>query len=646
MAEPTIKILISCHKPISLPRSRVFLPMHVGAAGAAIPLAGTQPDDEGENVSDRNFTYCELSGQYWAWKNLDADYYGMCHYRRFFYFGGKRQVTNDHGQIEVDRLSPETIEEYLLDDAALIEQTVQQYDMVTPCYWDVRNVPTPDGPKRTIREHMRAYGLIDDAGFELMLEIAQRVQPSYYDDIVAYLNGSRYLGYNCYVMNQELFGRLCEYEFSILEEFDRRFDYEQRTATQRRICGFLGEILFSAFANHVRAEGTWRCAELPMVFFMDTPAPLDLSIVSLPEGGKAADGLPSEEELVDIVWRYPLETPYALVAGIDSLVRCLDAKRRYRLTVLCEPEFECAVANGLIWNRPANLKLQFTSWDGFDKSALPVETTWDEAQTILPLLIPWLFPTAGRFLWLQGNEVFFGDPAAALRAFDGKPLACAHDLAVERALNLQENVAVKACYKAQVGQAFDFFDFSLMAVDSDLLRTTTSLGDVVNRFRSLCGAFDVQAKDLARFLKPTETMQAMLSALAEQLGAGTIPFEVACPALEVAEVQTWAAVEHAAPWRAALVAGPKLLHYKQGKGLTKPELSPFSEKMPEADKRFWAAARQSGAYEQLLLEMAEYNKEGVGDAIIHVAEDLLPCGTRRRAAVSKIKLKATTLLGK
>ena len=76
---PNIKILISCHKEAPHPQSDVFLPVQVGAANAARRFEGMQPDDEGENISDRNFTFCELTAQYWAWKNLDADYYGLCH---------------------------------------------------------------------------------------------------------------------------------------------------------------------------------------------------------------------------------------------------------------------------------------------------------------------------------------------------------------------------------------------------------------------------------------------------------------------------------------------------------------------------------------------------------------------------------------
>ena len=77
-----IKILIAMHKPYWHPDDPVYMPIHVGKKGkASIGLPG---DDTGDNISDRNPAYCELTGVYWAWKNLKADYVGLVHYRRYF----------------------------------------------------------------------------------------------------------------------------------------------------------------------------------------------------------------------------------------------------------------------------------------------------------------------------------------------------------------------------------------------------------------------------------------------------------------------------------------------------------------------------------------------------------------------------------
>ncbi len=80
----TIRILVTMHKPYRVPEDAMYLPIHVGAALHSKVLPGVQRDDEGDNISEKNPLYCELTGLYWAWKNLDADYVGIAHYRRHF----------------------------------------------------------------------------------------------------------------------------------------------------------------------------------------------------------------------------------------------------------------------------------------------------------------------------------------------------------------------------------------------------------------------------------------------------------------------------------------------------------------------------------------------------------------------------------
>ncbi len=93
------KIIIAAHKSYAFPDMDLYLPLQVGAAGkkdildlSTIYLKEGRAfgetimrDDMDENISSKNPLYCELTGLYWAWKNLkDADVIGLVHYRRYF----------------------------------------------------------------------------------------------------------------------------------------------------------------------------------------------------------------------------------------------------------------------------------------------------------------------------------------------------------------------------------------------------------------------------------------------------------------------------------------------------------------------------------------------------------------------------------
>ncbi|MBQ0066990.1 MAG: DUF4422 domain-containing protein [Phascolarctobacterium sp.] len=81
-----IVMLIAMHKPAWIPNDEMFMPLFVGAEGKE--NWGNEKDvvgdNSGDNISIKNPFYCELTGLYWAWKNLNCDYIGLSHYRRYF----------------------------------------------------------------------------------------------------------------------------------------------------------------------------------------------------------------------------------------------------------------------------------------------------------------------------------------------------------------------------------------------------------------------------------------------------------------------------------------------------------------------------------------------------------------------------------
>ena len=75
--KPDIKIFVS-HR-IDLDSETIDNPLYVPVRCGAVydEREGVRMlgDDTGDNISERRMSFCELTVQYWAWKNVKADYY-------------------------------------------------------------------------------------------------------------------------------------------------------------------------------------------------------------------------------------------------------------------------------------------------------------------------------------------------------------------------------------------------------------------------------------------------------------------------------------------------------------------------------------------------------------------------------------------
>lgn len=124
-----IKIFTSYHKKCELLKNKYIYPIQVGTDVNGIIYEDTLHDNTGDNISGKNGMYCELTAQYWAWKNTDADYYGFMHYRRYFSFNPSQLEEDTFGNVLYERLDAQAVEDLRLNEKT-IESFVNNYDVI------------------------------------------------------------------------------------------------------------------------------------------------------------------------------------------------------------------------------------------------------------------------------------------------------------------------------------------------------------------------------------------------------------------------------------------------------------------------------------------------------------------------------------
>lgn len=81
-------------------------PLQVGSK-LANQRYGNLFDDQGENISEKNRLFAELTGTYWVWKNGNTfEYKGICHYRRHFIISEKEIMALKYNNIDVLLTTP------------------------------------------------------------------------------------------------------------------------------------------------------------------------------------------------------------------------------------------------------------------------------------------------------------------------------------------------------------------------------------------------------------------------------------------------------------------------------------------------------------------------------------------------------------
>lgn len=235
---PSICIAIAAHKPYQMPKDSVYMPLHVGKALHPEIDLGFQTDDTGDNISALNASYSELTGLYWLWKNCDADFKGLVHYRRYLASPDSRKR---HAKNRFERIA----------SGNEIRELLRKSDIILP---RKRNYYI-----ETMQSHY-AHTLPEIHLVETRRILEDRF-PEYlpaFDHVMQSRSGHMF---NMFIMSKEKLNEYCTWLFDILKDLTKRINPSQYDAFNARFPGRVSELLLDVWLE----TNGYSYEELPAV---------------------------------------------------------------------------------------------------------------------------------------------------------------------------------------------------------------------------------------------------------------------------------------------------------------------------------------------------------------------------------------------
>lgn len=463
---PNIKIYVVCHKPSYVPENPYLYPIQVGTALSGKKLEGMIHDDEGDNISEKNKSYCELTAQYWAWKNDDADYYGFFHYRRYFSFDPNLDRDDGWGNIAYDRITDEVIEELRLKPDQMRE-IITKYDVISV---KGRRYPRiQEGG--ALMDVYREYGVAPfqhRGDLDITLNVLKEKYPEFAQTADEYMKSTTAHECNMFIMKREIYKKYCEWLFDILFEVEKRIDMTWYSVEEYRVMGYLAERLCGIYYMYLKKQQGICSFELPKTLFQDTAPKSILEPVY-------EDGVPVVLSANDSF------APY-LDIMIRSMIANSSPNRNYDLIVLYNDISE--KNRNLITMASCgkeNLSIRFIRvCEYFDASKLFVDQHLS-VETYYRLIIPEIMPNYHKILYLDCDMVADHD-VAELYDMDlkGAVIGAGKDIDVAGQINLNQNDWKKyATETLGLDCAFDYFQAGVLILDLDGLRKTATSEEMI-----------------------------------------------------------------------------------------------------------------------------------------------------------------------
>ncbi|WP_282015414.1 DUF4422 domain-containing protein [Marinifilum flexuosum] len=258
-----MKIYVAYHKATKqLSKDSLYEPLHVGKGISKVDL-GMIGDDTGDNISDKNGSFCEATGMYWMWKNAKDDYIGLSHYRRYFSKTDKSWceklmqkmmfligLSKKRKGLIYAKDSEKRRDQIL--DLATAKEILEDHDIILP---ELRLLKRSVSEQYAIRRPNNDLNIVGD--------IIKEKFPEYSEAFNSMMSKNEIYACNMFLMKKPEFDRYMEWLFEILFELEKRVDLTGYSSYHQRIYGFIAERLILVWLP----KENLKIKELPVLYF-------------------------------------------------------------------------------------------------------------------------------------------------------------------------------------------------------------------------------------------------------------------------------------------------------------------------------------------------------------------------------------------
>lgn len=217
-----ITIIVATHKKYQMPEDKLYLPLHVGAEGKE--SIGFNGDNTGKNISSKNPFFCELTGLYWAWKNLKSDYIGLVHYRRHLTI--QKRVVKKAEEKFKNVLTLKQASELLKDTDIILPNKRKYY---------IEN----------LYDHYKHTMFIEP--LDETRKILEKKYPKYLSEFDKLHTRTSAHMFNMFIMKKEILNDYCSWLFDILFELEKRMENKKYDSFHSRFYGRVSELLLDVY---------------------------------------------------------------------------------------------------------------------------------------------------------------------------------------------------------------------------------------------------------------------------------------------------------------------------------------------------------------------------------------------------------------